>query len=54
MGLYTRKGPVEAPQNAHKEVEIKKAGNVQLREVDFKGVPRDYLHPVPGVSGLRT
>ena len=51
MGLYTRQGPVEAPKNAHKEVGIKKTGNVQLREVDFKGVPKDYLHPVPGSDG---
>ncbi len=51
MGLYTRKGPVEAPKNAHKEVGIKKTGNVQLREVDFKGMPRDYLNPTPGSNG---
>ena len=51
MGLYTRQGPVEAPKNAHQEAGIRKTGNVQLREVDFKGVPKDYLHPAPGSDG---
>ncbi len=51
MGMFTGKGPVEATQNAHKEVGIKKTGNVQLREVETAGMPKDYLNPIPGSDG---
>ena len=51
MGMYTPKGPVEAASNKHKEIKIRKSGNILLSEVKTEGLPKDYLNLSPQSDG---
>lgn len=51
MGMYTSNGLVEAVKNEHIEIAVRKEGKILLSEVETKGLPNDYLNPLPQSDG---
>ncbi len=51
MGMYTSNGLVEATKNEHTEVAVRRQGHILLSEAETKGLPNDYLNPLPQSDG---
>jgi len=51
MGYYGSNGAMPADSNAHFEEQVSRTGELLLSEVATKGLPHDYLHPLPNSAG---